>query len=102
MNQLPMVLPFLFLAGCVVPPRAVPIPQARTPKQPQPAFFAPLAPHEWFIPWQYPEGVSNRCWTLQTSTNLADWTDVPSDCLTGSVDAYATNPARFYRLKGSL
>lgn len=45
---------------------------------------------------------SNYCWTLQSSSNLVDWVDQPSWCLTGIVDVNAqTNGAGFWRLKGS-
>lgn len=51
--------------------------------------------------WQYPPG--QWCWTLQSSSNLVDWIDVPGTvgrCITNS-SATATNELLFFRLKGS-
>lgn len=93
-----ILLAFL-LAGCVEVP---PLPSHKTvPHAPAGTNAPPPPPREWFIPWTYPPGLTNYCWTLQVSTNLATWADVPSDCLTGSLTVYATNNPQFFRLKGT-
>jgi len=98
-----ILLAFL-LAGCVESP---PLPShTKAPDAPAGSSFpfAPLStatPREWFVPWVYPPGVSNLCWTLQESADLATWADVPSSCLTDAPTVYATNNPRFFRLKGT-
>ena len=61
-----------------------------------------LPPHfEKVVPWEYPPG--QWCWTLQSSSNLVDWIDVPAivgRCMTNS-SVTATDTLLFFRLKGS-
>lgn len=58
-------------------------------------------PFEAFLFWQYAPGATNFCWTLQVSSNLVDWVDLPGACVTDPLTAYATNGSGFFRLKGA-
>lgn len=54
------------------------------------------------ISWVYPPGASNNyCWTLQGSSNLVDWVDLPDACVSDPLYGFATNTAGYWRLKGS-
>lgn len=89
------------LAGCVnVPPKPALFKPLPRPMAAEPATY--VAPQfQAFIPWQYAPGATNYCWTLQTSSNLLDWIDVPTGCLTGETFTSPTNPFCFFRMKGS-
>lgn len=86
----------LLLAGCVLRPmpKTGPIPRAASA-----ASYTNRV--DVSIPWELPADAQSRCWTLQSSTNLVDWADVPSACLTGETLVRATNQFMFFRLKGN-
>lgn len=50
--------------------------------------------------WKLPPDASIFCWTLQISSNLVNWVDLPGACVTDPLDVYATNALSFFRLKG--
>lgn len=99
----------LLLSGCatskpispgpILPLKAL-MPAPRVPVDTN--YVATIVPHA--IPWQYPAGldVNRRCWTLQSSTNLVEWTDVRSGCETDPVLLDATNAFMFFRLRSTL
>jgi hypothetical protein len=95
----------LLLTGCAAPKSTPPMPPIRHLALPKRiAANAPQVitlPRTNTVPWQYAPGASNYCWTLQTSSNLVDWVDLPGACVTDPLFAYATNAAAFFRLKGS-
>lgn len=96
----------LLLAGCATQtvPKALnnlrqhtqfaPIQRFQQKQSVQPPFQA-------VIPWDYAPGSNNFCWTLQSSSNLVDWVDLPGACVTDPLTAYATNGSGFFRLRGS-
>lgn len=110
MKKNAILLPLL-LASCAAPPagfRPLILPRVSTParsieaeKMDMPTLrFEPVTRFEAVIPWQLPPDATNFCWRLQSSTNLADWVDLPDLCLTDPVSVTASNSFLFYRLKG--
>ena len=108
----PAILLALLMAGCAAPkpygfrplfpPRPV-LSMAPRSSEARKLDTTTTPPADRAIPWQYDTNAyapNSKCWTLQTSTNLVDWTDIPSPCLTGELRAYATNPAAYFRLRG--
>lgn len=60
-----------------------------------------VAPRTNSIPWQLPPGATNYCWTLQVSTDMVHWVDMPGACATDPLNVYATNGLSFFRLKAN-
>lgn len=58
--------------------------------------------HTFIIPIQYPTNInlSAYCWQYQKSTNLTDWTDVPTPCLWSDIFATNSLPMMFFRVVG--
>ena len=50
--------------------------------------------------FSYPPGSNSYAWTLQLSTNLVTWRDVPATMIDGWINITTAMPAAFYRLKG--
>lgn len=93
------------LTSCATPPAGYrPLPQLHLQPLPPRAAEATNAPPPKFsacLVWQVPTGVVVKAWVVQTSSNLVDFVDMPGnwDCTTPGVQM--TNPAGFYRLKGT-
>lgn len=103
----PLVL--CLMAGCAAPSRPVSkappslhhlVLPKRLALAPKPLLLT--EPRTNTVPWIYPSWLnpSNYCWTLQSSSNLIDWVDVPGACVSDPLYGFATDTAGFWRLKG--
>ena len=54
------------------------------------------------VQWLYPPGINPNtyCWTLQSSTDLLHWSDLPGACVTDPLTETTPLPCQFFRLKG--
>ncbi len=110
-NLAPLILTAALLTGCaspntptrspsLLPTAPAPVPARAAATVTAPGIVTPRPPVE--LRFVYPPDWNLFSWTLQSSTNLTTWRDVPANVdSNGWVNITNTRPAEFYRMKGT-